>query len=456
VPEISKNLAILSNSSIIRAPLRWMPALLALTGAPAMAQTTDMGWKAIVTQGQALDVRLETLSVPSTATVMGRYRPDYLPIGGRIGSFFLYPRLRTSIEATDNVFASNNFRASDLTTRLNGQALLTSSWTRHAFDAQLFTSQSLHARHATEDTTNYGGSLDGRLDIGRSSAITLALSGERGTLDRSDFTSPATALKPVQFDRYYAEAKAQHTFNRVQASAAVKFARLDYMDTVGRSGAPISQRFRDGDFWTYQATVSYRLREGVRLIANGTYATASYSLAPSDPLMPNNLNRNSRKKRIEGGLKFDFADHLIGSVRAGWIDTDYTDPRLRDFQGAAFSADLVWTIRRSTTLRLKADRRIDESSSTTSAGMRVTEGSLSAEHELRPNLLIAARTSYSDLVPLGPDPRSQLLLGSGEVTYLLNRRLSFTLNYLRQHRTSQSSLWQFDENRVMLQATLTL
>lgn len=443
-------------SSCPLSALRWAPVLLTFSSSPAAAQATDLEWRSIVTQGQSQDVRMEALNVPTTATVMGRYRPDYFPVGGRIGSFFLYPRLGATVEATDNLFASNTYRAGDVTTRVNGSALLTSSWSRHAFDMQAFASQNLHARHGSEDTTNYGGIVDGRLDFGKGSAVTLVASGERGTLDRSDFTSPANALKPVNFNRYFGEAKAQQTFNRLQISGAVKLARLEYSNTIARDGSLIDQQFRNGDFLTYQASVSYRLHSGIRVISNGTYTVARYALPVAQALQSNNLDRNSHKKRVEAGLRFDFTDHLVGVVRGGWIGVDYADPRLRSFSGPAFSADMVWTPQRSTTVRIKADRRIDENTSTTSAGLRVTEGGLSVEHELFPNLLLGARTSYADLSPLGPDAKSQMLTGGGQVRYLMSRRLNFVLDLLHQQRTSQSTQWRFDENRIMIQANLTL
>lgn len=438
-------------SSWRRSSWRWSPMLLVLAYGPAMAQSTDLAWRSIVTQGQASEVRMETLSVPASATVMGRYRDKYAPIGGRLGSLFLYPRFGVATEASDNLFASNSNRASDQTTRLSAQALLTSNWSRHAFDLQAYGNQSLHASHASEDVANYGGVMDGRVDIGASSALTMVASAEHGTLDRSDFTSPTNARKPVGYDRYYGEAKAQHTFNRLQVSGAVRLARLEYGDTLARDGSLINQTFRNGDFLTYQASVSYRLHDGLRIITNGSYAVANY-VAP----LPGALNRNSHKKRIEGGVRFDITDHVVGFVRAGWLGVDYTDSRLRSFDGAAFSADMIWTMRRSTTLRIKADRRVDENASTTSAGMRVTEGSLSLEHELFPNLLLGARGSYSDLSPLGPDAKSHMVSGGGQVRYLMSRRLNFTLDLLHQERSSQSQAWQFNENRFTLQANVTL
>lgn len=442
--------------STFLSPLRCAPVLLALSSGPALAQATDLEWRSIVTQGQSQDVRIDSLNLPPSATVMGRYRQDYVPIGGRIGNFFLYPRMSVAEEATDNLYASNIYRTSDLTTRLNGRVLLTSSMPRHALDFQVFASQSLHARHGTEDVTNYGGVIDGRLDFGASTALTMVVSAERGTLDRSDFTSPANALKPVSFNRYYGEAKAQHTFNRLQISGSVKLTKLEYSNTIARDGTLIDQQFRNGDFLTYQAGVSYRLRSGIRIITSGTYTVARYDLPLSEALKPNSLDRSSHKKRIEAGLRFDFTDRLVGSLRGGWIDVDYADPRLRSFNSPVFSADLVWSLRRATTLQLKADRRVDENTSTTSAGVRVTEGSLSLEHELRPNLLLGARGSYADMQTLGLGASRQMLTGGAQVRYLMNRRLSFVLDLLRQRRTSPNEEWRFDENRVMIQAHLTL
>jgi len=457
VPKVASEFLRAASRPLLKwASLKWGSALLAFASGPVAAQTTDLEWRSIVTQGQSSDVRMQTLSVPGTSTVMGRYRPGYFPIGGRIGSFFLYPRLTTMVEATDNLFAYNGYKTSDVTTRVNGQVLLTSNWGRHAFDIQAFAGHSLHARHGSEDVTSFGGVIDGRVDFGSAGAVTLVASSERGTLERSDFTSPSNALKPVAYDRHFAEGKLQHTFNRFQASAAVKATRLEYRNTIARDGSLIDQQSRNGDFWAYQASVSYRLKDGLRIISNGSYTVAHYDVPLGEALKTNNLSRNSHKTRVEVGLRFDFTNYLVGVVKAGWIGADYADPRLRPFSGAAFSADLVWTPNRSTSLRIKADRRIDENTSVNSVGMRVTEGGLTLEHELAPNLLIAGRASYADLAPLGSDPKSQLVVGGGQLRYLVNRRLNLMLDLTRQSRTSQSEQWRFDENRVMIQAVLTL
>ncbi|MEJ2459992.1 MAG: outer membrane beta-barrel protein [Novosphingobium sp.] len=138
----------------------------------------------------------QTATIPEGVGVADRARPDYKPIGGRIGSFFLYPVIDVSAEASDNVKASSTDRKSDAYAVISGNAKLQSNFSRHALNLQVHADQSLHARASSEDVTRYGVKLDGLYDISRDASLSALVLADHTFEERTSYNIPLDAIEP--------------------------------------------------------------------------------------------------------------------------------------------------------------------------------------------------------------------------------------------------------------------
>src|SRR5271163_1858458 len=67
------------------------------------------------------------------ASVLDRPRPEYDPLGLRLGSFFLYPKLELGELYSDNVFATQSNKKTDFITVVSPTLDLRSNWSQNAF-----------------------------------------------------------------------------------------------------------------------------------------------------------------------------------------------------------------------------------------------------------------------------------------------------------------------------------
>src|SRR5258708_24184918 len=78
-------------------------------------------------------------------TVTTRPRPDYDPLGIRLGSFLLFPQFGLQESFDSNIFATQNAAKGDFITSLDPSLDLRSNWNNHALNF-----------HADSHSTLYG------------------------------------------------------------------------------------------------------------------------------------------------------------------------------------------------------------------------------------------------------------------------------------------------------------
>lgn len=394
-------------------------------------------------------------SVPEGVGVADRARPDYAPIGGRIGSFFLYPTLSASVLGTDNVFATDTDRRSEFYTVLHAEAALRSNLSRHSLRLRGYVDQTVHAKFSAEDTTEYGAVLNGTLDVTRRTQLVFRAAAEHQAEERTSYNTVLAARSPVRYGHYMGSAILNQDLAPIALSAGISYERYQFDDATSFAGAPLSQRYRDYGQISGVASATYTVYPGLAVLLRGSVDKHSYSLAATSPLQPGGLNRDSSGGRIEAGLQVNVTSLLYGEARVGYLKRDYSDPAFRDVSGLSFAVDLLWNVTPLTSLKFGADRSIDEASSTTIAGNRRTQFDLSADHELLRNLILSLAGSYGRIEPLGPVSLSSFYRGSFDARYLMSRRVSFRAGYLFNKRTAPTSDYRFRENRFTASAILT-
>lgn len=422
----------------------WGKWVLLAAGAAALSS----GAAAQQTAQERRDVRARREADEAARGVAERWRPDYQPIGGRLGAFFLYPTLTLTAAATDNARASDRDRRGDAYFEAQAAARLQSNWSVHALSVDARLSRSVHARLSSEDATQYGAAVAGRLDASRDLEARLLLSADRLVEARSSYASPAGARAPVPYDVVRAAAGATRGFGRLEVAADLSAASARYRTVASRSGERLFQGYRDVDTAAADASAALELSPGRALLLRVAADRRRYALRASDPRQPGGLDRDSTGGRAEAGVKLSLAGLLHGQLRAGYLVRRYDDPRLRDASGASFGADLLWSAGRATSLRVAAERRVDEAGSTDVAGNRVTELAGTLDHEARRNLILTAHLRRARISPLGAVPPSSELTARAGALWLASRRVSLRAAATHAERTSPAEARRFRENRV--------
>lgn len=168
------------------------------------------------------------------------------------------------------------------------------------------------------------------------------------------------------------------------------------------------------------------------------------------------------------GISFSRAigARLQGNASVSWTNLNPRQPGLRNFKGLNWSGSLTL----QATPLLTLDAGISKSTSSTLAvasNFSVSTGyNFSANYTLTPRIALQAgfttkKKSYQGLLiapPTGVPPltgdRKQAI--SGSISYTMSPKLQFSLNAARESRDASGTFYDYHNNRVALQASLSL
>lgn len=388
-------------------------------------------------------------TVPVNIGVAERARPEYEQIGGRLGSFILYPRIEASAAYDDNIYAQPDDRTDDFIFTVTPSARLRSQWKRHLLDVGAQFSRNFYAENSSENTSTM--QVDGiaGLDVSRQTRIRLTALAGRFTESRTDINSVSGLNAPTQYDRITTRGTLDQNFNNLAIVLDAGIQRLRYSNN--NAGA-LDQSFRDNSLKDASLRVRYDTGAG----ASAFIQISADQLRYDDKEVVfggvvNRLERDSDGYRAEIGAAFELTSLIYGDARIGYLHRNSFDPTLRDVSGISFGANVLWNITPLTSVRLVADRSVEDSSSRIVAGNLRSQGTLTVDHELLRNLILNASLRYADVDPIGPVANSQELEANAGASMMLNRRFRVQARYRFYNRAS-GVLNDFASNRLTLSA----
>lgn len=378
--------------------------------------------------------------------VADRARPDYDPFGSRLGSFRLYPAITATASATDNYLATDTNRRSDAYLTVTPEVVVRSDWTRNRLEGRAYVTQDVHANLTRENATQFGASLAGAYDISRSTQVRADLSAARFVESRSSLGAFQGARKPVRFEVYHAGIGASRSFNELSLSANAGIDYRDFHDAPVGNGLFIDQDFRDVRDISVGGSAQYDLRNGIGLIATATYSDEKYDDRPG-PLgpIPGAINRNSTGLTLLGGITLELTRLVFGNVQVGYINRKYNDLRLKDLNSFSYNADVLWNVTPLTSIRARASRSVEDTSSPEFAGNTRNDFRLSVDHELYRYIIISGNAGYGHFTPNGRNGigGDEYSVGAG-ARYLINRQFSAFANVGYAARSSDSTFLRYN------------
>ncbi len=378
--------------------------------------------------------------------VADRARPLYDELGARFGSFYLYPSVKARVEATDNLRATNTNRQSDIAVVLSPEVRLASNWSRHRLNARVYYDRDFHLQQTGENTNQYGAQADGALDVTRDTQFRANVSAARLSESRSSLGSFQNASQPVRYTSLDAGLSLSQRLQRLSLSAGVSYAARNFDDAIDFNGVRIDQRYRDVKVLAGSASAQYELRGGIGLIVSGQVDRSRYSFRPGSPgFNPAvNIDRASSGFSLLGGVSFELSSLVFGSVQVGVLSRTYKDTRLRNYSGLSYNANILWNVTPLTSIRARAQRVVEDTSSPTVAGNTRSDFSLGVDHELYRYVVLTADASYGRFTPNGPGVGGQEYGARLAARYLIDRRWSLGAEVRHARRTSDSPFLRYE------------
>jgi len=370
-------------------------------------------------------------------SVVLRGRPDYDPPGIHAGGFLIFPKLEIGERYDDNIRATQHNRLDDFATTIAPSVTVESTWSRHALGLQAFGVREQFAEHSSENSTEGGVNLTGRLDMTEQDFLSGFLSYSHQIQPRSE-PDDTGQRHPSAFDDYIAQSSYAHRFSRVEVSFNTRMERLDYTTSFDND--------RDRTAFTIGPRVSYLLSPSFIPFVQAGYHDENFDAA----LDRSGVNRDSQTFSGSGGFTFDIDTMLSGQITVGEFHTNFDDPSFKDTTNFGFDGILTWNVTTLTTITGEISRRAVVTTEAGSSSRLATQASVRVDHQLLHNVLIGGEVMYRNDNYQSSNRNDNTVDATIGVSYLLNRNAAISLSYEHDMRDSNFADAGFDDNVVRL------
>jgi hypothetical protein len=392
-------------------------------------------------------------------SVADRPRPDYDPLGIRVGGFFFYPKAEVGELYNSNVFATNTAKKDDFITLVTPKLDLLSNWGRHELDFSAGATVGTYANNTSENFGDYYFSTQGRFDISHQYSALGGARYEHLHEERDAPTFPGDAAHPVEFDVYSGNLGFESHGLRFGYLASFDFRREDYSNVNAIGGGTINEQVRNVNIYSPAVRINYEFSPGYSIYTrfSGNIRDYDNSTAGSSTIP----NRDSAGYRADIGALIDLTGVTYAQVYGGYFRQNYRSPAFSSIGGPDVGARVIWNPTQLTSVSLNVERSVqDENNFATtfagtpaasSPGYLETTASIRIDHELLRNLLLNAEVRYENDDFKGIDAtndRYDVTLGA---RYLFSRNLYFggSFTYTKRDASGTQSFGQFDRELVL-------
>ena len=375
--------------------------------------------------------------VPRGETVTTRQRPEVIPLGMRVGTFLLYPKVSVTETYDDNIFRTESpiDSVGDFITILKPEFDLRSDWNNHAFNVRGDASLARYLKREKENYENFNVDADGRYDITRNIFVFGFLGYSQLSEDRGS-PDDAGGVDPTEYDVRRGSVRYFHRLNRVSFRLDAAAQKFDFDDVATGPATRADNDDRDRLQSQLSLRTAYEIVPEYEAFVRGTVNNRAYSTQE----VTGGVQRDSQGYEIVAGVAIDLTGITFGNVFVGYRKQWYDDDKLSTIQGISGGADLTWNVTPLTTVHAGIVRRVEETTSIGFSGFFATRYSVSADHELLRNLLLNANVALTENDYKGLD-RTDRIYGTGlSARYLMNRNLYASLGYQYRQRERNATL----------------
>jgi len=388
------------------------------------------------------------LMLVSTAPTVAN---DFQPVGGRMGSIFLYATGEVSATYTDNAYLENSGEKSGFYTRITPGLELRSDWNRHAFGARIAGNFGIY--HFNDGDDNYKNALaevSGKLDVRRGIYFSLdRLAYERVSEQRGgDDISVTNAEVPWNAHRFGVEGSFVYRPYRVLLEVSGSFDRLIYDDLDEIGGTVIDGDFRSHKNYGGAARAGVAFSREHYIYVRGTLGKTVYDEA----INLGGFDRDSDTWSVFGGLELYISELLQIDVSGGYVSTSYDDPTLDKVDGVGARGTISWSPDRRTSVAFQLRTDVKETINTGASGRLHRSATLAIKRSIARNIVWDAdATLVRQTYDGGPVDRrdTDFNIGTG-LKYFANRHVFFGLAYDYQMRNSDAIDRDYRANSVSL------
>lgn len=400
--------------------------------------------------GFAQHISAQEASTAERQSVVQRARPDYDPLGLRTGSFLLFPSMNVQETYDSNVFVTETDRKSDFVTAVDPALQLRSDWNNNALNFSASGDIKRYATQVGENNSNFRTAVDGRLDIERGIYVTSGLSYALLHEDRGSPNTVVNEKSPTEYQLATANASYVHDTGRLALQLDGNVDDYSYNNAVTSTGVTIPETDRNRIEYVAGPLLSYEIIPGYHATLRGRANYRQYA----SQFDASGFDRTSHGYEIDTGTAIRLGATINGELFVGYFTQEYDDRRLATASGPSFGGDLLWNVTQLLSIRSSLARTVEETTVAPASTYVQTAFNVSAERELRRNLLLDIGANYIVQDFQGITRTDQNYGGDIGLRYLLNRNLSAGIGANYSHRLSNAA--DLEYSRYMISANLRL
>lgn len=427
---------------------RWLAPGLPLTFmvcSPATAQIAD---------GLVVQSRIpQSYDRGRNVAVDEQPRPDYTPLGIRMGGFLFYPSVETGAGATSNAYLVSDNEAAAPIAYVKPSARLVSDWSRHRVE---LTGSSTLRDYIGESRRNeriWNVEARTRLDVDREITVLADVGANRmvENLFSGEAISTVTALS--RYNRSFASLQAIYTGARSRGFLIADYTDLDFNSVPLAGGGVRDQADRNRQIKRLGGQFEYARSPSLSLFAQVSGSQTDYgrNLPDGGP------NLDSKAVRVLVGSNVDIAGRIRGTIGIGYSVRDYDAAIYDTVKGLSIETRVQAFPTRRLTVTGTAERAIEDSALNRTPYWNTQVG-LRGDYEVLRNLLVNASGEYSRLRYTDSDLRGNIYRARLGGRYLASRRVSLqaTSSYSRRSSNNRRALDVVNEARVEAGITYSL
>jgi len=362
-------------------------ALAADVGA-AVAQESNRG---ALDQADQSDQTVSNFKRDRNVSVLQRPHPGYEAQGIREGAFMIWPKLTSTVEYNNNIFALNSDKVGDTVWHVSPELDATSNWSRHALSAYARTTINRFDNNSGENTEDYSVGAQGRLDVLRTAQINSGLNWSQLTEPRTSATSIGQA-HPVQYDLSSVFVSGAREFNRLRLSTRFDAQNFLYLDRTGNT----PQNDRDHTLYVLTGRADYAVSPDTAVFVQLAGNDRNYRLSATPSVLaayPGFQNRDSNGLEALVGANFELSALVRGEIGVGYLNQSYDNKNFKDISGLGARAQVEWFPTQLTTVTVTGSRTIEDAGIIGASGYLSANAGVKVDHELLRNVILAGASA---------------------------------------------------------------
>ena len=384
--------------------------------------------------------------------VADRPRPDYDPIGEKLGALLLQPQLKADVIHDDNVFATNSNTVSDTYVTVAPRLTLKTDWPRHSLSATASGRFSRYDKLKRQDTNEWSAGAAGRLDVTRDLNVNVNVAHDDKVEPRNSAIYVITPLKPITYTRDSGSISVGQSFNHLKVSGTVSASSYDYDASRDVIGALLDQSYRNRTETGVRARVAYGVSPMTSFFVEGGRVRHDY-----DHRTALGESRDSTSTSLLFGVQGEITRLVQGEASIGYAHYDFAGPSYNDVDNFNYNVQIEWYPTQLLTIGLAGTQVLEDTPLPTIPGYISKTLTLTGDYELRRNLILSGRLMAGKDDYQGGlfDHTANRYGGSLSARYLVARGVGLQFRYDHEQRNgSDVSGADFRDNTVGVGVTL--